>query len=653
MAGFIPPVVLELKAKATELFATIDEVNKSVDDMAGKTMTSGEKLKAGFSQHSGAIALAGAGVIGAFAGVTVEAAAAAETVDAQLKVAIGNAGGSMEEMEPKIQGLDTQFQKLGFTNEETNTSLSTMTTALGDPAKAMDVMGVAADLARTKHIGLNDAALKVAQAMEGNTKPLKQLGIDLPIHAANAAKVADAQQKLADAQQGVNDVLAKFPDAADPASAAHDKYLAATQKVDSAQHNLNEKQSAGDEILKGLTDRVKGAGDAFGDTLQGKLDATKAGFEGIAAQLGQALLPVIKLVVDGLTGFTDWAQKNPVLFNILVGVVGALTVAITVMAGAVWIMNSAIWANTVALLANPMTWIIVAIIAAVAGLIAIIVLLVTYWDVISKVLTDGFNNVMSFFKTVFDAIGKWWGDLWTGIGKFFTDWWNGYVKMIKDQFNALVSFFLTIGKAIGDWWTGLWNGIIGFFTTAFNAYVAGVKLIFNGIVSFFMTIGSAISSWWNGLWTGIISFFTNIFNGIGDFVSGIFKGIVNGIIGAINWMLTPINAVIDGINGALDGIKTVSGGAISLHIDHLANLPSLDVGGTIPGAYGQAVPMIGHGGEYVLSNDMLAGRTPVPSQIAQAVGGKHSQQVINVNVETNASPTQIASSVGWLLRQMG
>ena len=652
MAEFLPPVVLELKAKATELYAELDNVKKAVGDTADSTMTSGEKLKNGFTNHAGAIALAGTAIIGASAGIAIEAAAAAEVVEGQLKVSIENAGGSMEEMEPQIQGLVSKMRDFGFSNEDTNAALSTMTIALKDPEKAMGAMSVAADLARTKHMSLNDASLLVAKAMEGQTRPLKALGIDLPIHAANAAKVADAQNKLAEAQDKANAILAAYPDAADPASAAHEKYLKATAEVSKAQEDLTVKQSAGDEIMKELSGRIHGAASAFGDTLQGKIEQTKAGFGELAEKIGYLLLPVIKFLVDGLTGFTKWAEANPVLFNIIVGVIGALTLAITLMAAAVFVMNTAVWANTVALLANPMTWIVLAIVAAVAALIAIIVLVVTYWDEIAKFFTDSFSNVMKFFKTVFDAIGKWWNDLWTGIGEFFTSWWEAYVKLVTDSFNGIVSFFSTIGKAISDWWTGLWDGIIGFFVDAFNNYVAGVKLIFNGIVSFFSTIGKAISDWWNGLWSGIINFFKGLFTGIGDFVSGIFKGIVNGIIGAINWMLTPINAVIDGINGALDGIKTVSGGAISLHIDHLRGLPSLDVGGTIPGGYGQAVPMIGHGGEFVLSNDMLAGRQPVPSEVARAVGGS-GQQIINVNVQTNASPTQIASSVGWLLRQMG
>jgi hypothetical protein len=249
MSEFLPPVVLELKAKAGELYAELDHVKKAVGDTADSTMTSGQKMASGFAAHSGAIALAGAAIIGASAGIAIEAAAAAEVVDAQLKTAIGNAGGSMEELEPKIKTLDSSMRDLGFSNEDTNAALGTMTVALKDPEKAMGAMSVAADLARTKHMSLNDASLLVAKAMEGQTRPLKALGIDLPVHAANAAKVADAQNKLADAQQKANDILAQYPDAADPASAAHEKYLKATAAVDKAQEDLTVKQAAGDDIL--------------------------------------------------------------------------------------------------------------------------------------------------------------------------------------------------------------------------------------------------------------------------------------------------------------------------------------------------------------------------------------------------------------------
>lgn len=605
MAEFLPPLVLELKAKADELHAELDKVRLDVDKTAEESSTKMQKFGQGFQNASGAVAIAGLGMAAAIGGVSVEAAAAAEAVDAKLKVSIENAGGSMEDLDPQIKSLDGTMRGLGFTNEQTNTALATMTTALKDPKQAMDAMSVAADLARTKHIDLNEASLLVTKAMEGQTRPLKALGIDLPIHATNAAKTADAQNKLADAQAKANDILAQFPDAADPASAAHDKYQKAMDGVQGAQEKLTQAQNAGGEIMKDLQDRVKGQADAFGDTLQGKLAATKASYQDMSEKLGNVLLPIVKNVVDAVRGFSDWAEKNPAAFKAIATVFG-------IVAGAITLIAIATWAWNIAAAANPVVWIILAIIAAIALLVAAFMLIVDNWKVISKVLTDAFNNVMSFFQTVFTAIADWWNGLWSGIGSFFT----------------------TI-------FTGLWAAIVGGF---------------NGLVSFLLSIGSAISNWWNGLWSGIIDFFKGLFGGIGDFVGGIFKGVVNAIIDVLNWLMSPVNTVIDGINAVLNGIRSATGGAISLHLDHLGSLPHFADGGVVPGSVGSPQLIVAHGGEVVLSQAMLSGNAPLPSaasSMQSSRGGAGSGQTVIVNASTNASPWQIASSVGWQLRLMG
>jgi phage-related protein len=428
-----------------------------------------------------------------------------------------------------------------------------------------------------------------------------------------------------------------------------------------------------ESVLPVIGDLVSALGTALGDVLTALaeplemlvtllVDSLTVALDILAPILTDFIAPALKNMASFLKDNIDW--MIPLAAAVLGAVVAYNLYTASLVAGQI-IMNvvkfatsawtAVQWLLNVALNANP----IGLIITLIGALIAVIIYIATQttffqdaWEAMCSFIGDAWEATVSFLSDALTAFNSFWTDTWNGIIGFFSDLWNGYVDFVITTFTNIYNFFLGIGTAISDWWNGLWEGIIGFFTDAFNNYVAGVVMIFNGIVSFFVTIGNAISSWWNGLWSGLISFFTGLFNGIGDFVSGIFNGIVNGIIGAINWMLGPINAVIDGINGALDGISFVTGGAISLHIDRLKELPSLDVGGMIPGAMGQAVPMIGHGGEFVLSNDMLSGSKPVPDEIARAVG-KSSGNNITVNVQSNASPVRIANEIGWQLRLMG
>jgi hypothetical protein len=563
--GFVP-LVLELRAKATEVFTELHKVNAEIDHTARNTEEKTGKMSSAMhklGQASPAIALGMVGAGLAIGGMSVKAAMAAQTVEAQLDTSLKNAGSSMEELKPQIEGLDTKFNNLGFTTNETNDALSKMTVGLGDPKKAMEGMAVAADVARVKHIPLADASLLVTKAMEGQGRALKQLGIDNPVAAGGAKALAAAQNTLTVETQKAKTFLDAHGDAVNKNSKFHLTYMQMMDKVHAAQGKVNSVSKAGGDIMKILSDRVKGSAEAFGETTQGKLAAARAKFEKLTELIGTALLPVLNILVDVGTKVLDYLNKNPAVLNAVIVVFGVLTAAFVANTIATWAMNAA-W------LANPITWIV----AGILLLVGLVVLLIMHWK----------------------EIGKWIGNVMTGMGKAFKSW------------------------------------------------------------------GDSISKWWSGLWNGIVDTFKAIFNGIGAFIGGIFGAIKDSVLNVLGFIESPINGVIDTVNGLLGGLAAVTGGAIKLHLEHL---PAFEQGGTIPGSYGQGVPIMAHGGEEVLSTEMLSGRKSIPSRVVDAVMGQAGQQAsnratnkevnqhFNINVQTNATADQIASAVGWKLRMMG
>ena len=88
---------------------------------------------------------------------------------------------------------------------------------------------------------------------------------------------------------------------------------------------------------------------------------------------------------------------------------------------------------------------------------------------------------------------------------------------------------------------------------------------------------------------------------------------------------------------------------------------NMDLSGIFPGgglggmgfADGGYVPRTGmakvHAREFVLSNDMLAGRKSVPPEIARAVGPQL-MPTITVNANTNADPYAISREIAWNLK---
>jgi len=280
---------LVLTATADQAMAVVDGFAARVGEITTGFVKNGLALGAAWASYEGVKELIGG---------SIDAATKEQTAQVQLANALQNSGTSYKEQAPKIDEAVLALQRYGFTSAQTQDALKSAAIGLKDPEKALTAVSVAADLAKAKNLDLDTATNLVVKGMEGFTRPLKALGIDLPVFAGNATAVAKAQGQLADAQQKVNDILAKAPDAADPASKANASYALAVSKVASAQENLTVKQSAGDEILKGLSDRVKGSASASMDTFAGKQEIMRAKFDDIQVKIGTGLLPLLVTMAD-------------------------------------------------------------------------------------------------------------------------------------------------------------------------------------------------------------------------------------------------------------------------------------------------------------------------------------------------------------------
>jgi hypothetical protein len=264
MNGFLPPVIFEVKAKATEAIAEFKKVNAELTKMeknADKTALG--MLKMEKTLKLAKIALLGiATAFGVFAVAGVKAAMDQEKAMALLQTAIKNTGQNFQAALPYINNVSNALVKLGFHDEETVGTLAKLTAATGDVRVAMNAMNVAADLARFKQMSLAEAGDLIARASTGQARGLRDLGIAL-------GKNIDKNATLAD-------------------------------------------------VLKAVEDRTKGAAKAFSETSAGKLEIFNAQLDQLKEKLGMALLPSLNKLVDwlnekgipALEDFFDWFGKN-------------------------------------------------------------------------------------------------------------------------------------------------------------------------------------------------------------------------------------------------------------------------------------------------------------------------------------------------------
>lgn len=123
------------------------------------------------------------------------------------------------------------------------------------------------------------------------------------------------------------------------------------------------------------------------------------------------------------------------------GVQKALAAGTAVMTGAQWALNAAMMANPIGL-----------VIAGVMALIAVVALVVKYWEPISGFFSNLWGGVKSVFSGAFDGIKSTLSAGWNFIKTLFA--WSP-LGMIMQAWEPLTSFF-----------SGLWNGIKGMFSGA-------------------------------------------------------------------------------------------------------------------------------------------------------------------------------------------
>lgn len=110
-----------------------------------------------------------------------------------------------------------------------------------------------------------------------------------------------------------------------------------------------------------------------------------------------------------------------------------------------------------AMLASPITWIIIGIVALVAGLI----LLIANWDAVVAWVTNVWAGFLGWFDSVMAGFVEWWNGLWEGIGDAWSTFWGETVPgIVKSAWNSVL-----------DWIEGGVNGAIDLL----NGMLGGVR----------------------------------------------------------------------------------------------------------------------------------------------------------------------------------
>jgi hypothetical protein len=216
-----------------------------------------------------------------------------------------------------------------------------------------------------------------------------------------------------------------------------------------------------------------------------------------------------------------------------------------------------------------------------------------------------------------------------------------YDNAIKPVIDLIVAYV----KMMANMYLWLWHNVVepvahGIGTGMTWLYNVGIKPIFNSIGSAIHTVGNVFSWLWKNAvepaWHGI----SNALSGTWNFMKSIF----NSMVSAVQWVGKSIASVLDWVGRQIDRAT----GAIN-SVSSMLGFHAFADGGPVPGPDGAAQLAIVHGGEYVLSREMIANITssgnsnPVDALSTQQVaiasvgsapsGNSGTVVLVNVNVQ--------------------
>jgi TP901 family phage tail tape measure protein len=301
------------------------------------------------------------------------------------------------------------------------------------------------------------------------------------------------------------------------------------------------------------------------DTLKGALEQLNGAFETAKISIGNALIPVVKVVAGALQSLVDGFNKMSPSMQSFIAIAGLVAAAVLLIAGPILML--------IGFLPAIMTGF-----SLLAGPIGIAMLALTAFGAIAAVVIAKWTTVSTFFS-----------NLWTGIKNIFTGFWNWLQSFFAEWGTvilAIIAPFIGIPLLIYQNWSTItaalstiWTGILTTATTIFMGIATFFSTIWTTIQTVFITAITTIASFITTNFSGVIVGIQTIFSGLATFFTGIWEAIKTIFLGAILIILDLVtlnftqlsadaqliwNNLKDAFSAIWEGIKAIFTGAVQI-----------------------------------------------------------------------------------------
>lgn len=319
--------------------------------------------------------------------------------------------------------------------------------------------------------------------------------------------------------------------------------------------------------------------------------------------IGKSLAPIAGPVTDGLIGlFKGIADLNTTALGTLITMLGTAFTAFVLVTAAIGIFN-------IVMAANPISLIIVAIAALVAGFLYLwktnagfrnfwIGLWATIKTVVSATvgwitgtavpaIVGAFNWVINAVK----AVGAFFVSVWTAIKNAVSAAVNFVSMVITTVFNFVKGYFLAILGTLQAAWQAFWGVFGGVITAGINlvkaiwglgwaivkavvlnawyAITTAVKIAINLVKNVINAGLTVIKAVWNAVWSQIKLVTSTIWNGIKAVVTAAVNALKGPITAAINYIKSYISSAWSNIKSVTSTVWNALSGVVGDALAHV------------------------------------------------------------------------------------
>lgn len=190
-----------LKTELKKAEAEVSNLKSAMEKTSASTNAMGKQTEStSVSVFKGVLAYealkVGIQKVGQFLGASIKESADASRQLAQVKINVENAGFSYDKLASSIANTSEKALQLGFDDDVAGESLSKLLLVTKDMAQAQSLFALSMDLSRAKNISLEEATRAVTLVTQGNSRSLKELGVDVSETASIVDQLTEAQDKL-------------------------------------------------------------------------------------------------------------------------------------------------------------------------------------------------------------------------------------------------------------------------------------------------------------------------------------------------------------------------------------------------------------------------------------------------------------------------